>query len=175
MIPTTLTNSVFRIPTKNARPYVSEAVYGTGLSPISKPARRSRNAKLTVKPRSAIAVVRLLARYATSRPTPSRTATCTTTRRTRTSRHGGTAWPRCSTPDAAVMPSASWRVRGERQPRPGRQLRLSVWRCVEEAAIGPERVGSALQLEAGARPEVAVVDFAVVADRADHVDHPVGF
>ena len=72
----------------------------------------------------------------------------------------------------------SWRAdesaRDGAVARPGRSVSGSpVGRRVQQPAVGPQRVEAALEREGRPRPEVAVVDLAVVPDGGDHVDHPV--
>src|SRR5436853_40085 len=44
---------------------------------------------------------------------------------------------------------------------------------VHDAALGPQIVDPALELERGLRSEAAVIDLAVVADRLDRVQRPL--
>jgi hypothetical protein len=53
---------VLRSPTRNARPYVSVAEYGMGVSEISKPAVDSRNPNPNPSPRSSMALSRFRSR-----------------------------------------------------------------------------------------------------------------
>src|SRR5688500_4835399 len=119
---------------------------------------------------------RLLARNPIPTPTSRSTTTCVTTRRTRTSRHGRTA--ACCSPNEELVTSKGGSAPGRTWVRPGAHepavAVLPVGRRVEEAAVGPEGVRPALELERCARTEVAMIDLAVVAHRRAHGHDPVG-
>ena len=96
----------------------SRALYGIGVSLISKPAWRPRKLKPKPRPRSDMAESMLPTMKAASSPTAPTTATWAAMRRTRTSRQSGVA-PAREVGECAVIGRGERSAGGDGRPRPG--------------------------------------------------------